>query len=110
MTSDGARIEVPSLAALTEKLSADLHAEMSDKLTGTMAAMQVMKDRADTGVESYDQMIGVGKDEGNAIVQAAIDALVAQTRTIEALLALHNASGASLEGSDSLDNPKAVFQ
>lgn len=110
LASDGSLTEVPSLASLTKDVNIDLHAEMVAKLEGTMAAMQVMKDRADSGQESYDQMIGFGNEDGNAIVQSAIDALVDQTRSIEALVAALNASEMSLEGSDSLDNPTAVFQ
>ena len=43
--------------------------------------------RAET-VEAYDQMIGEGNAEGNAVVQAAIDGLIAQTRGIERAVAL----------------------
>ncbi|MEM7694165.1 MAG: imelysin family protein [Pseudomonadota bacterium] len=107
---DGTVTEVPSLASLTAATNADLDAEMTAKLAATMDAMGVMKDRADSGVESYDQMIGFGNDEGNAVVQAAIDALVDQTRTIEALVAALGAADITVEGSDSLDNPGAVFQ
>ncbi|MEL6920928.1 MAG: imelysin family protein, partial [Pseudomonadota bacterium] len=108
--ADGTVTEVPSLASLTNGVNAELNAQMKAKLDATMAAMQIMKDRADGGIESYDQMIGFGNDEGNAVVQAAIDALVDQTRSIEALVAVLGASDISVEGSDSLDNPTAVFQ
>ncbi|MEL6752319.1 MAG: peptidase, partial [Pseudomonadota bacterium] len=53
--------------------------------------------------------IAEGNAEGNAIVQAAIDALVDQTRTIERIAALTGTS-IEVEGSDSLDNPNAVFE
>ncbi len=46
-----------------------------------------MKTRGDT-VEKYDQMIGEGNAEGNAVVQAAIDGLIAQTRGIERVVSL----------------------
>jgi putative iron-regulated protein len=108
--TDGTVTEVPSLASLVASVDADLDAEMTAKFAATMDAMGVMKDRADSGVEAYDQMIGFGNDEGNAVVQAGIDALVDQTRTIEALVAALEVSDISVEGSDSLDNPTAVFQ
>ena len=108
--TDGSVVQVPSLSALVQSVTPGLDAEMTGKLDATMAAMGVMKDRADSGVESYDQMIGFGNAEGNAIVQAAIDALVDQTRTIEALVAALDAADITVEGSDSLDNPGAVFQ
>ncbi|MEL6521989.1 MAG: imelysin family protein [Pseudomonadota bacterium] len=107
---DGTVTEVPALADLAAAADAKLHADLSGKLDATMAAMQVIKDRADGQVEAYDQMIGYGNDEGNALVQAAIDALVDQTRSIEDLVALLDAAEISVEGSDSLDNPGAVFQ
>jgi putative iron-regulated protein len=108
--SNGTVTTVPSLAGLLQTVDSDLDAEMRAKLDATMAAMGVMKDRADRGIEAYDQMIGFGNDEGNAIVQAAIDALVDQTQTIEAVVAALDASDISVEGSDSLDNPSAVFE
>jgi putative iron-regulated protein len=54
-------------------------------------------------------MIGEGNAEGNRVVQDAIDALVAQTRGIERAVALLELD-VKVEGSDSLDNPDAVFQ
>ena len=59
---------------------------------------------------AYDQMIGEGNPEGNAIVQAAIDGLLDQTRTIEKIGGALDLGPLELEGSDSLDNPEAVFQ
>ena len=109
-TSDGTTIEVPSLSSLVSGVNADLDAEMTAALDATMAAMQVMKDRADSGVEAYDQMIGFGNNEGNAVVQGAIDGLVAQTRVFERIVAAIDATDITVEGSDSLDNPGAVFE
>jgi putative iron-regulated protein len=55
-------------------------------------------------------MIGQGNDAGNAVVQAAIDGLVAQTREIERAVAALGLGGIEIEGSDSLDNVDAVFK
>ena len=107
---DGTEVTVPSLSALAQGVDSDLDAEMIARLDATMEAMGIMKARADDGVEAYDQMIGYGNDEGNAVVRGAIDALVEQTRTIEALVAALDAGDISIEGSDSLDDPSAVFQ
>ena len=52
-------------------------------------------------------MIAAGNDKGNAIVQAAIDGLIAQTRAIEGVVAALGLK-IEVEGSDSLDNPAAV--
>ena len=66
-----------------------------------------IKDKADSGEMAYDQMIGTDNAAGNALVQAAIDALVAQTRAIEAVVTDLGLT-IKVEGSDSLDNPSAV--
>jgi putative iron-regulated protein len=56
---------------------------------------------------AYDQMIGQGNAAGNKMVQDAIDALIAQTRADEGVVAALGLK-ISLEKSDSLDNPSAV--
>ncbi|MCI5078549.1 imelysin family protein [Oricola sp.] len=106
---DGSVVSGPSLAELVAAKDADLDAELKAKLQTTIDAMTVMSQRADT-VESYDQMIGEGNEEGNAVVQAAIDGLVDQTRSIERAVALLELDAIEFEGSDSLDDPGAVFQ
>ena len=73
----------------------------------TLARLKAVKDKADSGAMAYDQMISKGNTEGNALVQAAIEGLVAQTRGVEALVADLKLS-VKVEGSDSLDNPSAV--
>ena len=55
-------------------------------------------------------MIGKGNKAGNARVQAAIDALKAQTGSIEKVRAALGLGSIEFEGSDSLDNPGAVFK
>ena len=44
------------------------------------------------------------------MVQAAIDALTVQTKTIEKIVAELGLQPIAFEGSDSLDDPEAVFQ
>ena len=86
-----------------------LDTEMTAKLNKTLDAMHAMEKRAQT-VEAYDQMIGEGNTEGNATVQAAIDGLLDQTKTIERVIAALDLGKIQLEGSDSLDNPNTVFK
>ncbi|MNW05225.1 hypothetical protein D3C71_2014410 [compost metagenome] len=88
---------------------AALDSEIKALLGDTMVKMQAMADRAEAG-EAYDQQIGEGNDEGNAVVQAAIDGLIAQTRGIERAVALLELEDVSIEDSDSLSNPDAVFE
>ncbi|MEL6202337.1 MAG: imelysin family protein [Pseudomonadota bacterium] len=107
--TDGTEITGPSLADLIKAKDAGLDIELQAKLDATIVAMQAMVDRAEAG-EAYDQMIAVGNDAGNAVVQAAIDGLVDQTRSIERAIAALELGTIELEGSESLDNPNAVFQ
>jgi len=106
---DGSVVEGPSLSALVAAKDPALDKEMREKLDASMAAMEAIVKRAEAG-EPYDRMIAEGNAEGNAVVQAAIDALVAQTRSIERVIAALDLGAIDLEGSDSLDNPNAVFQ
>ena len=107
---DGSVVEGPSLAALVRAAAPDVDAEMRTRLDATAAAMQRLKDTADSGAMAYDQMLGESNPEGNAIVQEAVDALKAQTRTIEQAAVALGVESLEIEGSDSLDNPGAVFK
>lgn len=106
---DGSTVEGPSLADLVSEKDPALAEEVKVKLDTTLEAMTALKERAEGG-EAYDQMIGQGNEEGNAVVQAAIDGLVDQTRSLERVIVALDLSGIELEGSDSLDNPDAVFE
>ncbi|WP_425358803.1 imelysin family protein [Aquibium carbonis] len=106
---DGAVVEGPSMADLVRQADPALDAELSAKLDTTVAAMEAIAARAEAG-EAYDQMIGEGNAEGNALVQAGIDSLVDQTRSIERVVTTLKLDAIAFEGSDSLDNPDAVFQ
>ncbi len=107
--ADGTKLTGPSLSELVAAKDPALDKEMKEKLAATVAAMEVMAKRGET-VEKYDQMIGEGNAEGNAPVQAAIDGLIAQAKTVERVIASLDLGTIELEGSDSLDNPNAVFQ
>ena len=106
---DGSVVSGPSVAGLIAAKDKALDAEIAAKLDATVAAMAAMKTRGET-IEAYDQMIGEGNKEGNAAVQAAIDGLVDQARSIERAVAALDLGSIDFEGSDSLDNPNAVFK
>jgi putative iron-regulated protein len=55
-------------------------------------------------------MLATGNAAGEALVMGAIDALIAQTRSIERAVSALGLDTIAFEGSDSLDNPDAVFQ
>lgn len=106
---DGSTVTGPSLADVVAHVAPDLDAELRAKLDTTVASMAIMKARAES-IEAYDQMIAEGNPVGNATVQAAIDGLIDQTRSIERVVAALKLQAIEFEGSDSLDNPGAVFQ
>ena len=107
---DGQVVEGPALADLLKTEASDVDTAMRGTLDATMGAMETMRDSAESGRMAYDQMIGEGNAEGNAKVQAAIDALLDQTKAIEKVVAALGLGALEFEGSDSLDNPTAVFQ
>ena len=104
---DGSTLEGPGIQDLAATVAPEQAKAVDTQMQDTLAKMQVMKDRADSGKEAYDQMIGSGNAEGNAIVQAAIDGLVTQTRGIEALVTAMKLT-IKVEGSDSLDKPDTI--
>lgn len=105
--TNGRMVEGPGLSSVVAKAAPQLDVEMRGKLDKTLAAMKAIKDRAESK-EAYDQMIGPNNPEGNAVVQAAIDALTDQTRTIERIVTALKLKPVKIEGSDSLDDPSKV--
>lgn len=106
---DGSVVSGPSLASHVASINPDLDIELQAGLSDTMSKMTTIVERAESE-EAYDQMIGEGNDVGNETVQAAIDSLIAQTRTIERVVDVLGLADVAIEGSDSLDSPSAVFQ
>jgi len=104
--TDGSVVRGPSLSDFVRHANPALDREMRARLEASVAAFQAIKTRAET-IEAYDQMIGEDNAEGNALVQAAIDRLLDQTRTVERIMAALRLR-AAFEGSESLDNPAAV--
>lgn len=105
---DGTVVQGPSIKAYAEAKASDQAEKLTDLFSETLSKAQAMKDKADSGM-AYDQMIGEGNAEGNKAVQDVIDALVAQTRGVEAVTAKLGLK-ITVEGSDSLDNPEKVTQ
>jgi putative iron-regulated protein len=105
---NGRVIKGPSLSTLLAKAAPDVGKEMDGKLAATVAAMTKLKQRGET-VEAYDQMIADGNAEGNAVVQAGIDALTDQTKSLERVVATLKLEAIQFEGSKSLDDPEQVF-
>mgnify|MGYP003112216597 FL=1 len=106
---DGSTVSGPSLSDLIAQADPAIDAQLKTELEASVAALAVIRDKAEAGM-AYDQMLARDNTEGEALVMGAVDALVIQTRSIERAVAALDLNGIAVEGSDSLDNPNAVFQ
>ncbi len=106
---DGSMLSGASLSSLVAAASSDADMDLRKKLDATIEKMGDLVARANN-IERYDQMIGEGNSDGNTTVQDAIDALKDQTVAIENAVAALGLDLIEIEGSDSLDDPEAVFQ
>jgi putative iron-regulated protein len=104
---DGTLLKGPSLSALVAAKAKEVDAKLVAELNTTQAAMQVMVDEALKG-NTFDVLIGSKNTAGNAVVQGTVDALTAQTKSIEAAINALELDKVELEGSDSLDNPTSI--
>ncbi|WP_148863593.1 imelysin family protein [Marinobacter fonticola] len=82
---DGSAVSGPSLSDLMAKTDPELDKRLRSDLNASVNALQDMKDRAEasTHAMTFDMMIAPGNDEGAALINDAIAALVAQTGSIE---------------------------
>jgi putative iron-regulated protein len=106
---DGTVTEGPSLRDLVAARDAGVAEALDAALDRTQDEMTEMKLAAEAGLR-YDMMLDPANEAGGALIQAAVDGLVAQTREIERAVAALGRDGIAFEGSDSLDAPGAVFQ
>ncbi|MES9863285.1 MAG: imelysin family protein [Candidatus Thiodiazotropha sp. LLP2] len=104
---DGTLLSGPSLSDLVADKDPATDKALRSHLLDTLAKMQVLVDSAKQGV-AYDQLIGEDNPKGNAVVQAAIDALIKQTHLIEKAVSVLDLGSIAFEGSDSLDEPHKV--
>ncbi len=106
---DGRVIDGPSVSDLVAKAAPEVDSTLRADLDATMFKLGAIKIAAEAGF-SYDMMLERGNETGEALIMGAVDALVAQTRGIERAVAALSLDQIGFEGSDSLDNPDAVFQ
>jgi len=105
---DGSVVEGPSLSDLVAATDADLDEEMQMKLSAAVMALGRIKTAAEAGF-TYDMMLERGNEAGEALIMGGVNGLIDQTRSIERVVAALGTS-IEVEGSDSLDNPDAVFE
>ncbi|WHZ33751.1 imelysin family protein [Sagittula sp. MA-2] len=106
---DGTEVTGPSLSDMVAEADPALDEEMKAKLDTTMDKLGAIVAAAEDGF-SYDMMLERGNAEGEALIMGGVEALVDQTRSIERVVSALSVDGIEFEGSDSLDNPSAVFQ
>jgi putative iron-regulated protein len=106
---DGSVVSGPSLSELVAAKDGAVDTQLRAELDASVAALQTLKTAAEGGL-AYDQMLAAGNKEGEALIMGAVNALVTQTASIERAVAALGLTGIEFEGSDSLDNPNAVFQ
>ncbi|WP_194097618.1 imelysin family protein [Marivivens aquimaris] len=104
---DGTVVEGASVSDLVAANNAELDEEMKAKLDASVTALGDVKAAAENGM-SYDQMLARGNAEGEELIMGAVNALIDQTSTIEAVVASLDLDSIAFEGSDSLDDPSAV--
>ncbi len=106
---DGTRITGASVSDLVQAVDPALDGQVRRDTGSTILAMVRMKAAAESGF-AYDQMLERGNEAGEALVMAAVNGLVEQTKSIEAVVGALGLDQLAFEGSDSLDNPDAVFE
>lgn len=106
---DGSTLSGPSLSELVAAADPAVDRQLKSELDASVAALDALRVAAKGGM-AYDQMLARGNAEGEALIMGAVDSLITQTRSIERAVTVLGLAELSLEGSDSLDNPDAVFQ
>ena len=106
---DGTITEGPSVSDLVAAADPQTDADLRAALDATMFELAEIKIAAEAGF-SYDMMLAADSEAGEAMIMSAVDALVGQTRAIERAVAVLDRHEVAFEGSDSLDDPDAVFQ
>ncbi|MFG1478059.1 imelysin family protein [Xanthobacter sp. V4C-4] len=104
---DGTEVKGPSVADLVRAADPKVADEIDQKSDAALAALKALKDVADSNEIRYDQMLAEGNEKGGKLIQAGVDALVAQAHAIERGVSALKLQ-IKMEGSQSLDNPNAV--
>lgn len=107
--SDGSEITGESLSDLVAEADAGVAEAVTADIAASVEKLDAIRKKVADGM-AYDQMLARGNDVGESLIMAAVDSLVAQTQEIERAVNVLGLQEIGFEGSDSLDNPDAVFQ
>ena len=105
---DGKVVSGPSISSLLSEVDNGLNKKTKKSIKNTLKSMKKIVKSANKGV-TYDMLIAEGNEKGNQLIQNAVDSLIKQSKNIELTAAALNINDLQIEGSDSLDNPDAVF-
>ena len=105
---DGKVVSGPSISSLLSEIDNGLNKKTKKSIKNTLKSMKKIVKSANKGV-TYDMLIAEGNEKGNQLIQNAVDSLIKQSKNIELTAAALNINDLQIEGSDSLDNPDAVF-
>lgn len=106
---DGVVVSGASVADLVGETDADAAAALRSDIAATMAALTKLKVAAEAGM-SYDQMLAADNAPGNALIMGGVNGFVQQAKSTERAVNALALGAIEFEGSDSLDNPSAVFE
>ena len=106
---DGSEVKGEALRDLVTAADPAVADAVTEGIAASVNNLQAIWDAVDAGL-AYDQMLGRDNVEGETLIMAAVDSLVAQTKEIERAVNVLGLQEIGFEGSDSLDNPDAVFQ
>ena len=107
---NGELVSGPSISDLVKKQSTSVDTDIVNTINASLSAAQVLVDSAEKQGVAYDQLLAEGNTQGNAKIMALVNALLEQTKAIEAGVASVGLNSVEFEGSDSLDDQDAVFQ
>ena len=105
---DGKVVSGPSISSLLSEVDNGLNKKTKKSIKNTLKSMKKIVKSANKGV-TYDMLIAEGNEKGIQLIQNAVDSLIKQSKNIELTAAALNINDLQIEGSDSLDNPNAVF-
>lgn len=107
--TDGSGAGGASVSDLVARRDPGLDAEVRERLEAAVGALDGIRASARAGV-AYDQLLAEGNAEGERLIMAAVDALVALADSFRRAGEALGIGELAFEGSDSLDDPEAVFQ
>ena len=105
---EGKLISGPSISSMLKAADKKLQKKTKKSINTTIKNMKKIVKSAENGM-TYDMLIAEGNKKGNKLIQKAIDSLVVQSKNIELVANALNVQNLQIEGSESLDNPDAVF-